>query len=170
MDVYEQSFVETLLYGTNADAFWIGMTQNGVCLTKTPWRWELYMGHWITRNIKYTHSPPRYKRLLGATTFTSPQYHVLIFKTAKRIVNKKYSQHINNKMFLLLKVSGEYEWLDGWPVSYTNWAAMEPSQGSNEGCIALTVNGTWDDTGCSSNYRGICKYTSCKLYATSVIT
>ncbi|XP_071824781.1 macrophage mannose receptor 1-like isoform X2 [Apostichopus japonicus] len=86
MDVYEQSFVETLLYGTNADAFWIGMTQNGV--------------------------------------------------------------------------SGEYEWLDGWPVSYTNWAAMEPSQGSNEGCIALTVNGTWDDTGCSSNYRGICKYTS----------
>ncbi|XP_072020262.1 macrophage mannose receptor 1-like [Amphiura filiformis] len=39
------------------------------------------------------------------------------------------------------KVAGEYSWVDGWPVYYTNWGTSEPSRGPGEGCVAVEFDG-----------------------------
>ena len=56
------------------------------------------------------------------------------------------------------QVAGEYSWVDGWPVWYTNWGQSEPSRGTGEGCVAVEFDGDWDDTDCSRKLMPLCKY------------
>ncbi|XP_077993136.1 lymphocyte antigen 75-like [Glandiceps talaboti] len=51
---------------------------------------------------------------------------------------------------------GEYKWLNGAPVWYTNWAVGEPSGSPNDGCVKATMDG-WDDTDCNAFVRYVCK-------------
>ncbi|KAJ8030095.1 Macrophage mannose receptor 1 [Holothuria leucospilota] len=56
--------------------------------------------------------------------------------------------------------SSKFEWLDGWPVYFTNWAMDEPSDGEGEGCVAfLPESGEWDNIPCDQKHSAICKYT-----------
>ncbi|XP_061163166.1 macrophage mannose receptor 1-like [Saccostrea echinata] len=50
-------------------------------------------------------------------------------------------------------------WLDGWPYTYSKWAANEPSLKPGENCTVL-LNTEWKDTQCDLKYPAICKYTS----------
>ncbi|XP_071940909.1 macrophage mannose receptor 1-like [Antedon mediterranea] len=59
-----------------------------------------------------------------------------------------------------MKVEGEYMWLDGWPIWYTNWAENEPSKGPGEGCVRVNDDGTWEDATCTSLHYPLCKTTT----------
>ncbi|XP_038076947.1 macrophage mannose receptor 1-like [Patiria miniata] len=54
--------------------------------------------------------------------------------------------------------SGEYSWLDNWPVFYTRWDTSEPSKGEGEGCVLMDFNGRWNDTVCTNKFGSLCKY------------
>jgi hypothetical protein len=58
---------------------------------------------------------------------------------------------------------GSYEWLSGLPVSYTNWAPSEPSDGgSGEDCghiysDAFDLSGQWNDHFCTMLQSYVCE-------------
>ena len=58
----------------------------------------------------------------------------------------------------LFQVEGEYSWVDGWPVWFTNWGTSEPSKDAGEGCVAVEFDGSWDDTDCNRKLMPLCKY------------
>ncbi|ESO86195.1 hypothetical protein LOTGIDRAFT_235549 [Lottia gigantea] len=53
------------------------------------------------------------------------------------------------------KEKGVYNWVDGWPTSFSYWGDNEPSKADGEGCVAV-MNGKWNDTLCNSSYPFIC--------------
>ena len=65
-------------------------------------------------------------------------------------------------VLFFFQVAGVYNWVDGWPVWYTNWGLSEPSKGAGEGCVAMMYNGDWDDTVCDTKYKPLCKYSLSK--------
>jgi len=58
------------------------------------------------------------------------------------------------------QIAGEYRWSSGWPVHFTAWGFNEPSRADGEGCVAMSRNGTWDDTDCSLQLPALCEITS----------
>ena len=51
---------------------------------------------------------------------------------------------------------GEFEWVSGEAVTYTNWAAGQPNNfGRGEDFTVLLPNGKWNDAGGKANLRGI---------------
>lgn len=56
-----------------------------------------------------------------------------------------------------------HSWLDGWPYTFTNWAASEPSLSPGENCTVL-LNMEWKDTACDLKYAAICEYNTGSLH------
>jgi len=54
----------------------------------------------------------------------------------------------------LRKTASGYEWFDGNPSSYRNWAAGEPDDDSQ--CIIFTIDG-FKDISCWSTFYYVCK-------------
>ncbi len=52
--------------------------------------------------------------------------------------------------------SGQYKWLDGWPVLYTNWGNNEPTMRDGEGCV-MVKDTAWEDTQCDATRPFMCK-------------
>ncbi|XP_013379605.1 macrophage mannose receptor 1-like [Lingula anatina] len=44
-----------------------------------------------------------------------------------------------------------YQWVDGWPVDYLNWASIAPIGIDPSKCIALMPGGRWNDMPCTAN-------------------
>ena len=63
-------------------------------------------------------------------------------------------------MYFYLQADGEYLWIDGFNVLYTNWGENEPSMEDGGGCVALHVDGTWKDDLCANIYGYVCKSTT----------
>lgn len=60
-----------------------------------------------------------------------------------------------------VKTEGTFEWVSGESVGYTRWASGEPNNLSNEDCVLLYADGSWNDKACSSPwYRSICENVS----------
>ena len=54
-------------------------------------------------------------------------------------------------------VEGSFGWLDGAPVTYTNWAANEPNNAGDEDCTHLNFplgTGQWNDNQCTTSLGG----------------
>ncbi|XP_043835690.1 low affinity immunoglobulin epsilon Fc receptor isoform X1 [Dromiciops gliroides] len=49
-----------------------------------------------------------------------------------------------------LDIEGEFIWMDGSPLGYSNWSPGEPNnQGQGEDCVAMRgINGRWNDANC----------------------
>ena len=63
-----------------------------------------------------------------------------------------------------LQDSGDYRWMDGWHVVYTNWGDGEPSDPEGTGgCVSMHADGKWYDDPCTSRYYMPCKYTEGKV-------
>ncbi|XP_064597162.1 LOW QUALITY PROTEIN: macrophage mannose receptor 1-like [Liolophura sinensis] len=75
------------------------------------------------------------------------------------------TQDINQPVWIGMhdaEVSGTYEWIDNWPIFYTNWAQGEPSKDIGEGCVSLLPNGKWNDTICGQQFLPVCKLSADK--------
>ncbi|KAL4229236.1 hypothetical protein ACF0H5_012275 [Mactra antiquata] len=56
-------------------------------------------------------------------------------------------------------MKGFYQWVDGFPLLYSNWGWKEPTytQNSSSGCVFVNGNGKWNDSDCSMKLRYACK-------------
>lgn len=48
--------------------------------------------------------------------------------------------------------NGDFVWITGEPMVYTNWAAGEPNSPNSEPCMMMYHNGTWNDCHETGNY------------------
>ncbi|XP_012889053.1 PREDICTED: low affinity immunoglobulin epsilon Fc receptor [Dipodomys ordii] len=64
------------------------------------------------------------------------------------------SKHVSKDAWIGLQdldVEGEFVWMDGSPVSYSNWLQGEPNNaGSDEDCVMMRGSGHWNDAFCRS--------------------
>ncbi|XP_043407079.1 mannose-binding protein [Chelonia mydas] len=58
-----------------------------------------------------------------------------------------------------VQTEGKFVYLNGEPVTYTNWNTGEPNNNGNEDCVAMYDNGKWNDLDCSnSKVSIICEF------------
>lgn len=51
---------------------------------------------------------------------------------------------------------GSWEWADGSPAKFFNWADTEPNGGRNENCVIIDIDG-WRDYSCGVKKTFVCK-------------
>ncbi|XP_074089089.1 mannose-binding protein C [Macrotis lagotis] len=53
---------------------------------------------------------------------------------------------------------GQFTYLTGERISYTNWRRNEPNDhGSGEDCVLMNTDGTWNDISCTSSWLVVCE-------------
>ncbi|XP_074816040.1 mannose-binding protein-like [Natator depressus] len=58
-----------------------------------------------------------------------------------------------------VQTEGKFVYLNGEPVTYTNWNTGEPNNNGNEDCVVMYDNGKWNDLDCSnSKVSIICEF------------
>lgn len=53
---------------------------------------------------------------------------------------------------------GEFYYLDGAPVNYTNWYRGEPRGRGSEKCVEMYTDGRWNDKNCLQCRLAICEF------------
>ncbi|XP_053164243.1 pulmonary surfactant-associated protein A-like [Hemicordylus capensis] len=53
---------------------------------------------------------------------------------------------------------GEFQYLDGTPVNYTNWRQYEPNGNGAENCVEMFTDGGWNDKKCNQYRLTICEF------------
>uniref|UniRef100_A0A8C3M747 Uncharacterized protein n=1 Tax=Geospiza parvula TaxID=87175 RepID=A0A8C3M747_GEOPR len=54
--------------------------------------------------------------------------------------------------------SGQVKYLNGMPVSYSNWHQHEPNGKGKEKCVEMYTDGTWNDKKCNMYRLTICEF------------
>ncbi|XP_040293383.1 pulmonary surfactant-associated protein A-like [Bufo bufo] len=54
--------------------------------------------------------------------------------------------------------SGDFHYLDGHHVNYTNWRRSEPGGNGKENCIEMYTDGTWNDKACNQYRLCVCEF------------
>ncbi|KAL8186823.1 UNVERIFIED_CONTAM: hypothetical protein K2H54_013752 [Gekko kuhli] len=57
-------------------------------------------------------------------------------------------------------VPGEFHFLNGAPVNYTNWYEGEPKGKGAERCVEMYLDGTWNDKICDKYRLSVCEFTT----------
>ncbi|XP_012921231.1 low affinity immunoglobulin epsilon Fc receptor [Heterocephalus glaber] len=47
-----------------------------------------------------------------------------------------------------LDIEGEFTWMDGSPLDYSNWQSGEPNNAQGEDCVVMQGSGQWNDAFC----------------------
>ncbi|KAG6935570.1 surfactant associated protein A1, partial [Chelydra serpentina] len=55
-------------------------------------------------------------------------------------------------------VPGEFHYLDGKPLNYTNWYASEPNGKGGGNCVEMYTDGSWNDKQCDQYRLTICEF------------
>ncbi|XP_066477054.1 pulmonary surfactant-associated protein A-like [Tiliqua scincoides] len=55
-------------------------------------------------------------------------------------------------------VPGEFQYLDGTPLNYTNWRHYEPNGKGAENCVEMYTDGGWNDKRCNQYRLTICEF------------
>ncbi|XP_078283857.1 macrophage mannose receptor 1 [Rhinoraja longicauda] len=61
------------------------------------------------------------------------------------------------------ETEGQYRWIDGWKLRYSNWDVGEPK--NNKECVFIDQNGYWKTSNCNNE-----TYASCKISSEPVVT
>lgn len=54
--------------------------------------------------------------------------------------------------------AGDFYYLDGTPVNYTNWYPGEPRGRGKEKCVEMYTDGQWNDRNCQQYRLAICEF------------
>lgn len=54
--------------------------------------------------------------------------------------------------------AGDFYYLDGAPVNYTNWYSGEPRGRGKEKCVEIYTDGQWNDKNCLQYRLAICEF------------
>lgn len=52
---------------------------------------------------------------------------------------------------------GNFEWISGAPVGFTNWRVDEPNNSNDEDCTEMDSDGLWNDIDCGQGRRFLCE-------------
>ncbi|XP_062989219.1 pulmonary surfactant-associated protein A-like isoform X2 [Elgaria multicarinata webbii] len=55
-------------------------------------------------------------------------------------------------------VAGQFEYLDGMAVNYTNWRRYEPNGKGSENCVEMHTDGGWNDKKCNQYRLIVCEF------------
>ncbi|XP_044276259.1 pulmonary surfactant-associated protein A-like [Varanus komodoensis] len=55
-------------------------------------------------------------------------------------------------------VPGQFEYLDGMAVNYTNWRQYEPNGNGAENCVEMHTDGLWNDKNCNQYRLTVCEF------------
>ncbi|NXL88974.1 SFPA2 protein, partial [Alectura lathami] len=53
---------------------------------------------------------------------------------------------------------GQFEYMDGTPLNYTNWHKNEPNGKGKEECVEMYTDGNWNDKKCTQYRLTICEF------------
>ncbi|XP_020657957.3 pulmonary surfactant-associated protein A [Pogona vitticeps] len=70
-------------------------------------------------------------------------------------------KRINQYAYLGIKessVPGEFEYLDGTALNYTNWRRNEPNGKGYESCVEMYTDGGWNDKKCNQYRLIVCEF------------
>ncbi|NXX33330.1 SFTPA protein, partial [Nicator chloris] len=56
------------------------------------------------------------------------------------------------------ETSGQFKYINGTPLNYSNWHQHEPSSKRKEKCVEMYTDGTWNDKKCNMNRLTVCKF------------
>lgn len=56
-----------------------------------------------------------------------------------------------------IAAEGKFVWVNGAPLTYTNWAPGEPNNANNEDCVQTVGNYQWNDIGCTVTLAYMCE-------------
>nr|XP_054493675.1 pulmonary surfactant-associated protein A-like [Agelaius phoeniceus] len=70
-------------------------------------------------------------------------------------------KHYNQYAYLGIRkgeASGQVKYLNGMPLSYSNWHQHEPNGKGKETCVEMYTDGTWNDKKCNMYRLTICEF------------
>ncbi|XP_068544008.1 pulmonary surfactant-associated protein A-like [Anas acuta] len=70
-------------------------------------------------------------------------------------------EQYNSYAYLGIKeneTSGQFEYMNGTPLNYTNWYQYEPNGKGTEKCVEMYTNGNWNDRKCNLYRLTICEF------------
>ncbi|EOB04143.1 Pulmonary surfactant-associated protein A [Anas platyrhynchos] len=70
-------------------------------------------------------------------------------------------EQYNSYAYLGIKeneTSGQFEYMNGTPLNYTNWYQYEPNGKGTEKCVEMYTNGSWNDRKCNLYRLTICEF------------
>uniref|UniRef100_A0A8B9BB45 C-type lectin domain-containing protein n=1 Tax=Anser brachyrhynchus TaxID=132585 RepID=A0A8B9BB45_9AVES len=70
-------------------------------------------------------------------------------------------EQYNSYAYLGIKeseTSGQFEYMNGTPLNYTNWHQYEPNGKGTEKCVEMHTNGNWNDRKCNQYRLTICEF------------
>lgn len=70
-------------------------------------------------------------------------------------------EQYNSYAYLGIKeseTSGQFEYMNGTPLNYTNWHQYEPNGKGTEKCVEMHTNGNWNDRKCNLYRLTICEF------------
>ncbi|XP_032047031.1 pulmonary surfactant-associated protein A-like [Aythya fuligula] len=70
-------------------------------------------------------------------------------------------EQYNSYAYLGIKeseTSGQFEYMNGMPLNYTNWHQYEPNGKGTEKCVEMYTNGNWNDRKCNLYRLTICEF------------
>ena len=134
---------------------------------RCPWGWCEQLGTcYAVTNI----SSPHYQYIRESCQETPGADLVSIHSQAESNFAKKLWKssvvNVNDRLLIGLQqlkasLSGQWEWADGSPLDFTNWAPSQPQTSSkrvavHQSCVGLSEKG-WGSQRCDAVARGICK-------------
>lgn len=56
------------------------------------------------------------------------------------------------------EISGQFKYINGMPLNYTNWHQYEPNGKGREKCVEMYADGSWNDKKCNQYRLTICEF------------
>ncbi|NWW67325.1 SFTPA protein, partial [Ifrita kowaldi] len=56
------------------------------------------------------------------------------------------------------ETAGQFEYINGMPLNYSNWHQHEPDGKGKEKCVEMYTDGTWNDKKCNMYRLTICEF------------
>ncbi|XP_036609980.1 low affinity immunoglobulin epsilon Fc receptor [Trichosurus vulpecula] len=130
-------------------------TQGSIC-TNCPENWQLFQ----KKCYFFGNEPKTWSQAKFACINLTGRLVSIKSKEEQAFLTQKANKKSSWIGLRDLDIEGEFLWVDGSPLSYSNWSPGEPNnQGQGEDCVLMRANnGRWNDAYCRGQQDGwICE-------------